>query len=456
MVAKIFHEAVSTQCVKTILRGEFMKIIVIGAGHGGLQTAKVLTKKGYDVSVFEKSPKNCVSYDWRDDVEPTVFEKLGIPIPQNSFRTDCPSLFAPLSDLPLYVSSEENTREWNLERTAFVHLLCDLAEKEGAKVFFEKKVERLILENNAVKGVVVDGENIYADLVIDSSGLDSPFRGEIPQTFGITKSVKSDEAFTVYRAYVQPREGVEKPEKHARRVYLKFLGQPGIAWCICEPDGVINILVGQVGGMSEVVLNSSLSELKKLNPIIGDKVLRGGQVVRIPVRYPLTKMVAKGYVVIGDSACMTVPMIGSGISNSLRAGQILGEEIIKANSVSLETLWNYQVRYYLEIGAEHFMIDSLKRMLLKADNEDIKYMFESGAITEEDMHSMTAGGSLKLTPKSIMNKVCKGIKKFGFLVKFGITALKGMKAQKLAKKIPTVYNEKKINKWQRKLEKKFN
>ena len=81
---------------------------------------------------------------------------------------------------------------------------------------------------------------------------------------------------------------------------------------------------------------------------------------------------------------------------------------------------------------------------------------DDGAITEEDMHSMTAGGSLKLTPKSIMNKVCKGIKKFGFLVKFGITALKGMKAQKLAKKIPTVYNEKKINKWQRKLEKKFN
>jgi flavin-dependent dehydrogenase len=77
-------------------------------------------------------------------------------------------------------------------------------------------------------------------------------------------------------------------------------------------------------------------------------------------------MVGKGYVAIGDCAFMTTPLVGSGISNSLRAGQILAEEIIKNNSVSIETLWQYQVRYYKEIGAENFFVDCLKRTLLNS------------------------------------------------------------------------------------------
>lgn len=112
-----------------------MKITVIGDGHGGLQAAKVLSKNGYDVTVYEKSPRADVSYDWRDDVEPTVFEELNIPVPENSHRTNCVSLVAPFSEAPLFVSSEEHTREWNLDRKTFVLMLSDLAEKEGARIF---------------------------------------------------------------------------------------------------------------------------------------------------------------------------------------------------------------------------------------------------------------------------------------------------------------------------------
>ena len=432
-----------------------MKIIVIGAGHGGLQAAKVLAKNGHEVTVYEKSPRDSVSYDWRDDVEPTVFEELNIPVPENSYRTNCVSLVAPFSETPLYVYSEEHTREWNLDRKTFVLMLCDLAEKEGAKIYFESPVEKLIVENNEVKGVYVNNEKIYADLVIDSSGLNSPFRAEVSDLFGITKQINDDEAFTVYRAFVKPNENAERPEKYKKKIYLKHLGQPGISWCVCEPDGLINILVGRIGRMSDEEFNRSLTELKRTNPIIGYEVVRGGQIARIPVRYPLTKMVGKGYAVLGDAAFMTIPLIGSGMANSLRAGQMLAEEIINANSVCVDTLWKYQVRYYKEIGAGHYMVDCLKRMLLNAKNEDIKYMFECGVITEDDMRCISCGEPLKLTPKAVVQKVGKGIKKSNFLISLVGAALKGIRAEKTAKQIPTNYNEEEIKQWQNKVEKMF-
>lgn len=291
--------------------------------------------------------------------------------------------------------------------------------------------------------------------MIDSSGLNSPFREEVSDLFGITKRINDDEAFTVYRAFVKPNENAKRPEKHKKKIYLKHLGRPGISWCVCEPDGLINILVGRIGKMSDEELKRSLAELKRTNPIIGDEVVRGGQKARIPVRYPLTKMVGKGYAVIGDAAFMTIPLIGSGMANSLRAGQMLAEEIIKANSISVDTLWKYQVRYYKEIGAEHYMVDCLKRMLLNARNEDIKYVFECGVITEDDMRCISCGEPLKLTPKAVVQKVSKGIKRSGFLISLVGAALKGIKAENTAKKIPARYNEEQIKKWQAKVEKIF-
>ena len=180
-------------------------------------------------------------------------------------------------------------------------------------------------------------------------------------------------------------DGEKLPKNHKKKVYLKYLGMPGISWCICEPDGLVNILIGRVGKMHESEFKNALLKLKKSNPVISDEIVMGGEFGRIPVRYPLTKMVGKGYVTVGDAAFMTIPLTGSGISNSLRAGQILAEEIIKNNSVSVDTLWAYQVKYYKEIGAEHFFTDYIKRTLLMSDTEDIKYIFESGIITEDDL-----------------------------------------------------------------------
>ena len=429
-----------------------MKIVVIGAGHGGLQAAKELAKNGFKVTVYEKNSPEKVSYDWRDDVEPTVFEKLKITLPDNSRKTSRTSFVAPFSETPLYMENEENANEWSIKRNTFVLLLAKLAEEAGAEIKFNTSVLKLIIENNEVKGVIVKNEKIFADLVIDSSGIDSSLREEASNIFNITEKIDVKDAFTVYRAFVKIAVGEKLPENHKKKVYLKYLGMPGISWCICEPDGLINILIGRVGEMPEKEFKNALLKLKKANPFISDEIVMGGKFGRIPVRYPLTKMVGRGYVAIGDCAFMTIPLTGSGISNSLRAGHILAEEIIKNKSVSVETLWKYQVRYYEKIGAEHFFVDYVKRTLLMSDNEDIKYIFESGIITENDLCNFSSGKGLKFTPHELMFKLCKCIKKSYFVMTILGALMKGLKAKNQAMKIPQNYDEEKIKLWQAKIE----
>ncbi|MCR5041882.1 MAG: NAD(P)-binding protein, partial [Clostridia bacterium] len=40
------------------------KIIVAGAGHGGLVAAAHFAKAGYDVTVYEKNAREDLGYDW--------------------------------------------------------------------------------------------------------------------------------------------------------------------------------------------------------------------------------------------------------------------------------------------------------------------------------------------------------------------------------------------------------
>ena len=75
-----------TPIINTKTTGDvFVKIVIIGAGHGGLQAAKELSKDGFDVTVYEKNSPEKVSYDWRDDVEPTA---LGIKTRDFFFALD--------------------------------------------------------------------------------------------------------------------------------------------------------------------------------------------------------------------------------------------------------------------------------------------------------------------------------------------------------------------------------
>ena len=119
----------------------------------------------------------------------------------------------------------------------------------------------------------------------------------------------------------------------------------------------------------------------------GDTVVRGGQFVHIPVRQPLGILVADGYAAIGDSAFMTVPIIGSGIANSLKASHLLCEaiEADKDGAYSAYTLWKYQCDFFKELGAGLAPLACVKLLLTRLEPSDLDYIFETGILNADDM-----------------------------------------------------------------------
>ena len=131
------------------------------------------------------------------------------------------------------------------------------------------------------------------------------------------------------------------------RLMLFHKGKLGISW-VAEEEGYTDVLIGRFIEPDMEEVEKTLAVLREENGHLGEKLVRGGAYAQIPVRQPLAVLVADGYAAIGDCAFMTVPIIGSGIANSMKAAKILADVIAddKTESYSAAALWKYQKDTY--------------------------------------------------------------------------------------------------------------
>lgn len=434
------------------------KIIVIGAGHGGLYAARLLAEAGNTVTVYEKCARNKVSHNRTDCVENKLLKEINIELPEGSYQAAACSFFFPYSEKPLLIDIPEESRDVVVERGDFVRLLADNAEKAGAKILWETPVDSLIIDNIVIKGVVVNGEKIYADLVIDSSGVNSPFRASLPPVLGITAKPEPDEVFNIRHAYYERADGFEEqPERdYIWKLYLKYMCKNSICWVNCELPGQAGTLVGKIGDFEKNESDEIFEQLKKDNPIIGEKLIRGDDYATIPLRYASPVFVAEGYCLIGDSAFMSVPLTGCGMANAIRAAKILAEEIISSGKTDADTLVKYQYKFFKKIGAFMCLVDCFKRALLEAEPVELRYLAESGAVTSDDIVAILSGDTSSVNAKEILSrlkKFPKARKTFGTVF---VAVGKGAAALAIAENPPKKYDLVELNRFKRKLDSVFN
>lgn len=430
-----------------------MKILVAGAGIGGLYAAYLFGKRGHAVTVYERAngPEE-MRYDWHDDVNPEAFLSRGLKIPEGSFPKKDWTFISPCGNV-LEMRQSEKNKDFSIERREINKYLCGLAS-EYADVVFDKTVSGAYVDEGRVAGLCFsDGKIEKCDLVIDCAGVDSVVRKSLPVTFGIDGEIEKEGVFCAYRAFYDAVEG-EKAE-YSNKVYMKHCGQNGISWCIVDDDSTkVDVLVGRMGKLGKEELTEALTELKKDNPVLGETIKRGGVVCRIPVRRPLDTFVADGYVALGDSACMTVPLIGSGIATSLAGASILYEVAGDLKSAPAEKLWEYEKRVYDAFGAEHCGVDYMKKWLLSRKNSDVDFLLGSGVLSNSDLQEVSVGRLIKPTFKEIVSKIrAVGLTRLHKLMPLAFMLMKTQRIVKIAKKIPSVYDEGKIAKWANALDK---
>ena len=430
------------------------KIIIAGGGHGGITCGAILAKNGYDVTIYEKNKSDNMGHDWTDIFDPKAFAAVGMDMPDRemfNYKHNM-TFFGPSLTTRLVQDVPENELEIQMERRDIYKCLISYAEKCGVKFVYDCEVKGPIMLGNRVVGIRTDKGEHLGDLVIDACGINSVLRSQLPQYLGIQKEAIDFERFYVYRAFYEKNDVGELEDRF--RVLMFYKGKLGISW-VADDGDYTDVLIGRFNKLDMDEVEATLADLRNEFPDLGEKKLRGGQFVEIPVRQPLGVLVADGYAAIGDSAFMTVPIIGSGIANSMKASAILAKAIMddKTESYSAKTLWKYQTEFYSKLGTGLAPLASIKLLLTRIAPEDLDYIFGAGILNADDMTISADSTSLfamvkdMIDPEPLKAKI-KGLAARPDILKKVLHMIKDIGAVTVVTALmPKKYDVVAVNKW---------
>ena len=427
------------------------RIIVAGAGHGGLTAAYNLAKNGYDVTVLEYKRRENLGYDWHDALEMSAFTESGIPCPPDTMYTPgIPQVFInPKETVKIPLPFVEGDG-FNMDRKVLINYLVDYCLEVGVKFIFEARVIAPLTVKNKVIGLRYekDGTTVsaLADLIVDAAGMNSPLRTKLPDSCGIVKKLKESDVFYVYRVYYKNTTGEKIDPPYS--VHLFHLNRPGIDWFITEEDRC-DILVGKFGSagkLTEEEIADSIADFKKLYPFLGDEIIRGGQKGVIPLRRMLPVIVADGYACVGDSAGMTIPLNGCGITLSMKAGKLLSDAVIdaKEGEINCEALWKYEYNYFQNHGKSLLMIAIFKDFFGYVSGKNVDFFLEKKLLTAKRF-AFKAG--VPIDGEYIANLI-KNFWRVWYLLFPLVDVFKSFpRMSAVCGRMPEEYDEKKVRRW---------
>ena len=118
------------------------KIIVAGAGHGGLAAAALLAGAGHDVTVCEARERKNLGHDWTDIFEITCFDNVGIPRPPKDhihFEYNI-TYTNPAGDVQVVGKTNTDPDHVIMDRKYLINCLVRYASQMGVKFKFGEKV----------------------------------------------------------------------------------------------------------------------------------------------------------------------------------------------------------------------------------------------------------------------------------------------------------------------------
>jgi digeranylgeranylglycerophospholipid reductase len=346
--------------------------IVVGGGPAGSFAALNLAKLGANVTVFEENeaigiPSHCAGHLSIRSLRNLGLYPLSGKIVENTFSQAnfySPTGFKFSVHLATPVTCAVN-------RAAFDKHIADKAEAAGARYCLNSRVQSLLMENGAVKGVNVkhgdEEERVPAKIVVDAEGITSRL---LRQT-GLS-GLNGERLVYGVEAEVENVRGVELD---AVEVFLgKTYALGFYAWLMPRLDGTAKVGLATNKGNPKEFLQRLI-----LKHPVASKQLSNAKITRIafhPITLggPISKAYSDGFLAVGDAASQVKPTTGGGVVFGLTCARIAAEvvdEAVRRNDVSANFLALYQKRCTDALGFDFGVMLRIRRFLDSLSDEKV-------------------------------------------------------------------------------------
>jgi digeranylgeranylglycerophospholipid reductase len=375
-------------------------VIVVGAGPAGCTAAAELAAEGFRVGLFEaRRGREHAGKPIVVEVEDSVFSRVGLARPCGEEIPYDPAL--------VRVFGPDRTEAFSFTTSVtvpvFLDALCrsllERASSRGVELFDGYKATGVLAHGTRVSGArfLAKGrtEEVQARLVVDATGFDAALVRSLGPEAGIGFTESDNDVVVAQNHYH------EIHWRKAEEAVRAGIHGDGELWVALGTLGAYStefsylslgrrrayILMGCKAEQGAARLDRAVAEFKKRQGYYGRQISGGRG--RIRIRHPLHRLVADGFMVIGEAASMVTPMNGSGVSTALLAGKMAAAVAAQAlrtqAAPSTEHLWPFCARFHRGRGATLAVLAALRLMCERLTSDGISAMLTSGLLTAHDV-----------------------------------------------------------------------
>ncbi len=398
-------------------------VIIVGGSMAGTSLAFNLSRKSQlKIIVIDRSKRELLGKKCCGDIFFGDWEKDHLLTPQED------EIFDTWKDHDLVIHAEDThgkTRFANgliVDRLKYTQRLLKEAERNGVKIFANRKVVKPIIENDSIVGVVAinqktkERETYRAKLIADTSGFAHVVRRNIPEGSFPLLEKKISYMVDGYREILKVDP---KIDQRLIMVVSDDLPVGSFFWVVDQARGRVN------AGM--YIRNNEGEEKKKLPDVFKNILhtqfytedqyeVEEASGCPIPSVIPMTNIVGNGFVTFGEAGTQTSPIIGDGIRQGLLTGESISDIIIGAfdkGDLSEKGLWEVNkivqpntikniIAYFRLMAFKEFGNEGLK-LLLKRIPDQIGAFF----LTENLSFFEQLTSAFKLREKNILKALLK-------------------------------------------------
>lgn len=438
-------------------------IVIIGAATTGAYFGRLMAEKGFSVLVIDSLPEKDVGTRLTAiHLDRKYFEESGIPAPMLGDNDYLASYEYSMNESAYgHYPIKNNYPSIVMRLDKFGKRLRDWARKIDCSFDFETEFINFIFdERKRICGITVKKEdkeeNIYCKLVVDCSGIAAIARCKLPDYYGI-ENTPLDPSDILY-SYVQYIK-LQRPERD-KLLYQTMYPYYKVWFGPAGEDDYAQLGACAYGSYDDAKkVFEDFAQTIYIPPHEVDKVEQG----MIPFRHSVYSFVGDGFLCLGDSAAISKPYSGEGITATWNLCKIAAKYVESAMKggkyPSKAALWPINTKYTRKQGANFAELIALTRGALhcsKGENEiefKRKFGYEESILTSISEHfanKMTVSQKIRQFFKVCLILYFNSLSKETIINSYKGYMI-GKKAKRLYKHFPK--NPKKFEKWTAKADK---